>query len=394
MPRRPLLFLALAFIGGIGSIAAGCRSSDPPDNPMPDAPGADAAPDVPVGGPPETQITAGPVGDVITGARLEYKFTSPAAGATFECRVDTAAFAACTSPHAITALAGPHTLEVRALAGGEVDPTPATRGYNGLDASLRLRIMAGNLTSGNGQAYEAPGMRLFQGLEPDIALVQEMNIGDNSEAALRAWVDTTFGAAFSVFRETGAQIPNGIVSRYPIIASGVWEDTQSPNREFVYARIDVPGPADLWAISVHLLTDGGKRPAEATQLVGYINAQIPAGDYLVIGGDFNTGSRTETAVQTLGQVVQVGAPFPVDQAGDGDTNANRNSPYDWVMFDGDLAARQVPVAIGAATFPAGLVFDSRVYTPLADVSPILASDSGAPMMQHMGVIKDVLLAGP
>lgn len=259
--------------------------------------------------------------------------------------------------------------------------------------SVRVRLMAGNLTSGNLQAYEAPGMRIFQGLKPDIALVQEMNIGDNSTAAVRAWVDTTFGASFAFYREPVAQIPNGIVSRYPILESGVWEDPQAPNREFAYARIDVPGPKDLWAVSVHLLTDGARRPAEATALVGYINATVPAGDFLVIGGDFNTSSRTETAVNTLGQVVQVGAPFPVDQAGDGDTNANRNNPYDWVMIDGDLRAHLVPVTIGAATFPAGLVFDSRVFTPLADVSPCQQGDSGAVNMQHMGVVKDVLLPG-
>jgi hypothetical protein len=40
------------------------------------------------------------------------------------------------------------------------------------------------------------------------------------------------------------------------------------------------------------------------------------------------------------------------------------------------------------------VFDSRVYTPLADVSPVLMTDSAAVNMQHMGVVKDVLLSAP
>lgn len=257
---------------------------------------------------------------------------------------------------------------------------------------MAIRLMAGNLTSGNGQAYEPPGQRIFQGLKPDIAMIQEFNVGDNQTATIRSWVDATFGASFALFREAGAQIPNGVVSRYPILESGIWQDTESPNREFAYAKIDVPGAKDLWAISVHLLTDGARRPAEATQLVGYINAMVPAGDYLVIGGDFNSSSRTEAAITTLGQVVGVAAPFPVDQAGDGDTNASRGSPYDWVMLDPDLAAKQVPVAIGTARFPNGLVFDSRVYTPIADVAPVLATDSAASMMQHMGVVKDVVLA--
>ena len=133
------------------------------------------------------------------------------------------------------------------------------------------------------------------------------------------------------------------------------------------------------------------QPLSIAALVGFITANVPAGDYLVIGGDMNSDTRTEPAITTLGQVVRATGPFPVDQAGDGDTNANRNSPYDWVMLDNDLNARAVPVTIGAASFPNGLVFDSRVYTPLTDVSPVLIGDSGAVAMQHMAVVKDVLL---
>jgi endonuclease/exonuclease/phosphatase family metal-dependent hydrolase len=342
---------------------------------------------------PDTMISSGPMGDVTVGMQLTYELATDI-GERFECRVDDAVFSSCKSMHSITALAGRHTLEVRAIdSDGDIDPTPASRMYNGVTGGggTRVRLLAGNLTSGNLQAYEAPGTRIFQGLKPDIAMIQEFNVGDNAPATVRAWVDTAFGASFFFFRESGAQIPNGIVSRYQILESGIWQDTESPNREFAYARIDVPGTKDLWAISVHLLTDGSRRPAEATQLVGYINANVPIGDYLVIAGDFNTSSRTETAVNTLGQVVNVAAPFPVDQAGDGDTNAGRSSPYDWVMLDSDLVARQIPVTIGAASFTNGLVFDSRVYAPLADVAPVLMSDSAAVNMQHMGVLKDVML---
>ena len=385
MVERHVLFAILA---ALGVSVAGCGSSGG------GAPSDGAADDTLGGGDaPETTITSGPMGDVTAGVRLAYTFTS-VPGATFECRVDAAAFDPCTSPHSITALVGAHTFEVRARdAEGDVDPTPAARDYNGLGGATRVRLMAGNLTSGNAQAYEAPGTRIFQGLHPDIAMIQELNVGDNAPATVRAWVDTTFGAECAFFREVGAQIPNGIVSRYPILQSEVWEDPQSPNRELAFARIDVPGAIDLWAVSVHLLTDNARRPAEATALVGFITAQVPAGDYLVIGGDFNSDSRTETAITTLGQVVRVGAPFPADQGGDADTNSSRNSPYDWVMLDAELSARQVPVTIGAGSFPDGLVFDSRVYTPLADVSPVQIGDSAAVNMQHMGVVKDVLLPG-
>ena len=66
------------------------------------------------------------------------------------------------------------------------------------------------------------------------------------------------------------------------------------NRDFAWARIDMPGPKDLWVVSVHLLTSSsGVRNTEATNLVNFIKANVPAGDYLAIGGDFNTDSRTE-----------------------------------------------------------------------------------------------------
>jgi len=386
----------LVSLGAAVALVAGCRASGTA-RPMPDAEEPDAATDGPDdNGVPDTMITSGPTGTVSPGTALTYAFTSVPPGAAFECRVDAASFMDCTSPHSITALSGAHTFEVRARdADGDVDPTPASRGYTGgASGAIRVRLMAGNLTSGTLQAYEDPGTHIFQGLHPDIAMIQEFNYGDNMPATIRTWVDTTFGASFAFFRESGAQIPNGIISRYPILASGIWEDTQSPNREFAYARIDVPGTHDLWAISVHLLTDDTKRPTEATELVGFINANVPAGDYLVIAGDFNSDSRTEAAITTLGQVVDIAAPFPADQGGDSDTNSTRSKPYDWVMLDADLKALQVPVTIGANSYAGGLVFDSRVYTPLADVTPVVLGDSGALNMQHMGVVKDVLLPPP
>ena len=36
----------------------------------------------------------------------------------------------------------------------------------------------------------------------------------------------------------------------------------------------------------------------------------------------------------------------------------------------------------------GLVFDSRAYSPVSDVSPVLPADSSSVNMQHMAVVKD------
>jgi hypothetical protein len=81
--------------------------------------------------PPATSFTAGPPG-VTTDTTATFTFTgtdnlTPAGLLTFECSLNGAAFASCTSPLELTGLAaGLHTLEVRAIdESGAADPTPA-----------------------------------------------------------------------------------------------------------------------------------------------------------------------------------------------------------------------------------------------------------------------------
>ena len=75
---------------------------------------------------PDTTIDSGPSG-TITVADATFRFSSEA-GATFECRLDGAAYSACTSPKSYTNLSsGSHTFDVRAKDGaGNVDATPAS----------------------------------------------------------------------------------------------------------------------------------------------------------------------------------------------------------------------------------------------------------------------------
>ncbi|WP_368670868.1 lamin tail domain-containing protein [Myxococcus sp. AM010] len=293
-------------------------------------------------------------------------------------------------------------LAVLAACGGE-DSSLEPVGLDGAEVGqrqdalgeVRLRLLAANTSSGNGQDYDlGHGIRIFQGTDADVVMIQEFNYKSNSAADLRSFVDTAFGTQFNYYREGGAQIPNGIISRYPIIASGEWDDPYVSNRDFAWARIDVPGPKDLWAVSVHFLTtSSGNRNSEASSLVSRIRANIPADDYLVIGGDLNTGSRNESAFSTLSQVVRTAGPHPVDKNGNGNTNAGRNRPYDHVLVDSDLFAHQTSVVIGGGSFANGLVVDTRVYTPLSAISPALYGDSAASGMQHMAVIKDFLIPG-
>ena len=174
-------------------------------------------------------------------------------------------------------------------------------------AQTSLRIMAANTTSGNRQSYDpGEGTRIFQGLQPDVVLIQEFNFGDNSEGAIANYVESTFGPDFDYYREDGAQIPNGVISRYPIIESGEWNDSQVSNRDFAWARIDIPGDRDLWAVSVHFLTRSGSvRNTQANAVLRLVRENIPEEDYLVIGGDFNTHNSGESALQSP-QAVRLG----------------------------------------------------------------------------------------
>jgi len=163
---------------------------------------------------------------------------------------------------------------------------------------------------------------------PDVALVQEFNFGNNSPTAYRAFVDEAFGASFEYFVEPGGEhIPNGIVSRYPILQSGEWNDSQVSNRDFAWAQIDIPGPRNLWAVSVHLLTSSsGVRSSEAQALVDFIEDQVSENDYLVVGGDFNTDNFSESALSRLSAVADTGGR-PDDQ--NGTTGTNRSPPVVW-----------------------------------------------------------------
>ena len=84
---------------------------------------------------PDTSISAGPSGTTSSTA-ASVSFASSESGSTFECRLDSGAWAACASPKAYSGLAGgSHSFEVRAIdAAGNVDATPASRAWT-IDAS-------------------------------------------------------------------------------------------------------------------------------------------------------------------------------------------------------------------------------------------------------------------
>lgn len=261
-----------------------------------------------------------------------------------------------------------------------------------------IRIVAANLTSGNEQSYspdnsnhsnlEGAGARILKALKPDIVLIQEFN----TSVPPRQWVNQTLGEEYAIHREEGPGIPNGIISRFPIVSGGEWDDPFMDNRDFAWAQIALPGGRKLWAISVHLSAKkAGTRTQQAQALAAAIRQNVPPGDLVVIGGDFNTRQSDEACVAVLSDVVAVPHDAPSDAFGNPNTNAPRNRRYDWVLAEKELDAREVPVALGGHTFENGLVFDSRAFTPLEAVAPVQAGDSGVNGMQHMAVVRDFAL---
>lgn len=264
-------------------------------------------------------------------------------------------------------------------------------------SSVTVRVMAANL-NGNTQSYQPFALRIFQGLAPDVVCIQEFNYSNNTPADFRAMLDAAFGTNFVYYREpytNSGGIPNGIISRYPILAAGSWTDTvqSQPNRGFAWAQIDLPGTNDLYAVSVHLLTSSAaNRATEAANLKALMQANFPADAWVVVAGDFNAGSRTEACVTTFSGYL-ADFPVPVDKNGNSDTSANRTEPHDYVLAGVNFTNRETATVCGPLSYPSGLVFDSRVYSAneLLNFSPVQAADSG--LAQHMAVVKDFSLTG-
>ena len=257
-----------------------------------------------------------------------------------------------------------------------------------------VAVMAANTTSGSYQEYEGPGNRIFQALCPDVALIQEFNMTNGTtEAAYRVWVDQTFGTNFSYCHEplASANIPNGIVSRWPIVEYGEWDDTTLTDRDFVWAKIDLPGDKFLYAVSLHIKASSGyesQRTTETRALTNYIaQAGWSTNDYLAIGGDFNLQTRTETALAVLTAKVVSDAHQSADQVGNKNTNSGRDNPYDLVLPSPGLDARHRTYYFGGYSYANGIVYDTRIAWASGLPSPSLSADSAAVNMQHMGALK-------
>jgi PKD repeat protein/endonuclease/exonuclease/phosphatase family metal-dependent hydrolase len=255
-----------------------------------------------------------------------------------------------------------------------------------------VRVMAANL-NGDSQTLGTPQLNILKGLKADVVAMQEFQYGDNSPTAFRSMIDATFGTNYVYFRESGYSLPNGIISRYPFRNNGTgsWDDPYVSNRGFAWAQIDLPGTNDLYIVSVHLLTSSSTtRNLEAAEIKSRVQSEFPSNAWVIVAGDMNTDSRGEAAISTFTTFLS-DSPIPTDAetGGDPDTNEPRSKPYDYVLPSFAMTDTLTSVIYPSHTFPKGLVFDSRVYTPLSDVSPVQLNDSSS--CQHMGIVKDFLV---
>ncbi len=248
---------------------------------------------------------------------------------------------------------------------------------------LTFTIATANLSDSTTQAYRDSGIRHLQALDPDILAIQEFNYQGGTTADL---VHRMFPANDRDFcRERGgARLPNGVVSRFPIVAWGQWEDPYVKNRQLFWATVRLPGGTKLHVVSVHLVQNrANRRIPEADYLVQCIREKFPRNDYIVLCGDLNTSGRETGVMAVLGRIFDL-VRVPADQRGNPNTNTPRTHPYDVVLPNRALARYEVPTILAGQTFPDGLVFDTRLWARPPPPARRGDSDSN---LQHLPVLK-------
>ena len=253
---------------------------------------------------------------------------------------------------------------------------------------VSANLVSGTVTIGDQTAYDDAGQHLLRALAPDIVAIQEWVV-TNSFAQ---FVTDNFGSDFYWVTDgtTGQYaMPNGIISRWPIVETHVWDDAVG-YRQHIHAKIKLPGTKNLNLVSVHLksgdtTTDIDARILGARNLTNAIEqANFSASDYLLIAGDLNTTNRSATELSILTSIVS-DAHKPTDKAGSENTNPSKARPYDYVLPDSALEIQYVGMNYNGTSFPDGMIFDTREWGD--HQYPALGSDSEAANLTHAPVMK-------
>ena len=277
-------------------------------------------------------------------------------------------------------------------------PTPSAtpHQYTG-----EVRIMAANLSYGWAPVwYGDEAKRIFQGLKPDIVLIQEFNAQTTSD--IDTFVSEAFGDEFYYYVEPQGggdyAMPNGIISRWGFQTMGEWADQSAGLRDFAWGVIELPNEKIIQAVSVHAKAgtteeDREARYAEAVHLKNLVAENFDDNQYIVVGGDFNFESEPQSPIEIYGSFLEATQARPADRNGNTDTNSTRTKPFDWIMPNDLLGNEMATFTLGTRSYINGIVFDSQVYTPLSDVSPIEYGDSHTTGIYHMAVMKRFQISG-
>ncbi len=123
---------------------------------------------LPPGVPPETTINSSP-NATTSSTSATFTFSSNEPGVTFECKLDSGAFTACTSPQSYSGLAvGSHQFEVRAIDSEALpDPTPAIFAWTITPATIATSVSCGQVltqsTLVTNDLFDCPGNGLVVG---------------------------------------------------------------------------------------------------------------------------------------------------------------------------------------------------------------------------------------
>jgi len=249
-----------------------------------------------------------------------------------------------------------------------------------------VKILTANLGDIVQDYPETEATRIFQGLEPDIACLQEFN-PDNPYS----FVDNAFGTDYYLYVEPRYH-PNAIVSKWSFQTYGFWDCPEVSDREFAWAVVNVPGTKKLQVVSCHLKSGTGSedvqtRENQANELKSQIQANFDDNQYIVIGGDLNTQYRSSSPISIFQSYLTTSDGTPADRNGDSDTNEIRTYNYDWIIPNDELGDTVTTLFVGSYSYGGGIVFDSHVFTPLSEVSPVQYGDTHASAMDHEPVMK-------
>ena len=217
-------------------------------------------------------------------------------------------------------------------------------------AGLPVRIMTYNIHSGFSSAGRLDPEAIAQVIQAsgaDIVALQEVSRVRllDGEADLVVWLSRRLGMPI-LFHGTEEPIwGNAVLSRYPVLESG-WGDLPREGtligRGYLWARIQVGGPAPLLLIATHLHhveSEGRVRESQVASLLAFWAGR----DHSLVLGDLNATPEA----REMRQLAEAGLVDAWEQIGDGPGFTwPARDPYqriDWIWHSADLSARQVVV---------------------------------------------------